>query len=85
MKPLFSRGAMGGGGIFGRELRNSLARNDGRFGLGGAGIVPLPPLPAGQSWFTMTVTLRVHDDAGNVSDVTTHTGTRLLPQGSCGF
>jgi len=33
----------------------------------------------------MTVTLKVRDDAGNVSAVATDSGVRLLPQGSCGF
>lgn len=48
-------------------------------------LVPPPPLPAGQSWLTMPVTLRVRDDAGNVSDVAVHRDTRLFPQGSCGY
>ncbi|MFN7982675.1 MAG: hypothetical protein U0Q11_12515 [Vicinamibacterales bacterium] len=48
-------------------------------------IVPPPPMPSGQSWFTMTVSLRVRDSAGNVSDVSSHTGSRLLPQGFCGY
>jgi hypothetical protein len=33
----------------------------------------------------MTVTLKIHDDAGNVSAVATDNGVRLLPQGSCGY
>jgi len=33
----------------------------------------------------MTVTLKIHDDAGNVSAVVTDNGVRLLPQGSCGY
>ena len=48
-------------------------------------LVPPPPLPSGQSWLTMPVTLRVRDDAGNVSDVAVHRDTRLFPQGSCGY
>jgi hypothetical protein len=48
-------------------------------------IIPLPPLPAGNQWFTMTVTLRVRDDLGNVSDLAVDDGARLLPHGSCGF
>jgi hypothetical protein len=32
----------------------------------------------------MTVTLKIHDDAGNVAQVT-DSGIRLLPQGSCGY
>jgi hypothetical protein len=48
-------------------------------------IVPAPPLPAGQTSFTMTVKLKVHDSQGNVSSETANTGVRLLPQGACGF
>ena len=47
--------------------------------------LPPPPLPANASWLTMTVTLKIHDDAGNVSAVATDGGVRLLPQGSCGY
>jgi len=47
-------------------------------------VLPPPPLPPSGS-LTMTVTLRIHDDAGNVSAVATNSGVRLLPQGSCGF
>jgi hypothetical protein len=48
-------------------------------------LLPLPPLPAGSLWFTMIVTLKVHDDLGNVSAEVTNGGVRLLPQGACGF
>lgn len=47
-------------------------------------MLPAPPLPSGGS-LTMTVTLQIHDDTGNVSAVTKNTGVRLLPQGSCGY
>jgi Big-like domain-containing protein len=46
--------------------------------------VPAPPLPPGNPWFTMTVTLKIHDDLGNVAQATNN-GVRLLPQGTCGF
>jgi hypothetical protein len=48
-------------------------------------LLPLPPLPPGNPWFTMIVTLVVHDSQGNVSTKVTDSGVRLLPQGSCGF
>lgn len=48
-------------------------------------IAPPPPLPAGQSSLTLTISLRVRDGAGNVSDVATDTGARLLPRGLCGY
>lgn len=48
-------------------------------------MLPPPPLPPGVSWFMMTVTLKIHDDLGNVSAQATNSGVRLLPQGSCGF
>lgn len=44
---------------------------------------PPPPMPTES--FSMTVTLQIHDDAGNVSAVTTDNGVRLIPQGSCGY
>lgn len=47
-------------------------------------MLPAPPLPASGS-LTMTVTLKIHDDQGNVSPVATDNGVRLLPQGSCGY
>jgi hypothetical protein len=48
-------------------------------------IMPLPPLPSGSDALTMTVTLKVHDSQGNVSDVTTDSGVRLFPHGTCGY
>jgi len=48
-------------------------------------LLPPPPLPPGTSWFTMTVTLIVHDSLGNVSAMVTSAGVRLLPGGACGF
>ena len=48
--------------------------------------LPPPPLPAGATqWFTLTVTLKVHDDLGNVSAEVTHGGARVFPQGVCGY
>jgi hypothetical protein len=49
------------------------------------GLMPSPPLPAGVSWFTMSVTLKIHDNLGNVSAEVTNGDIRLLPQGVCGF
>ncbi len=50
-------------------------------------LIPSPPLPAAPAdqWFTMTVTLKVHDSLGNVSAVVTDKVVRLFPQGVCGF
>jgi hypothetical protein len=48
-------------------------------------LIPPPPLPPGNPWFTMIVTLTVHDNLGNVSATATHSSVRLLPQGACGF
>lgn len=48
------------------------------------GMLPPPPLPAA-GMLAMTVTLKIHDDLGNVSAVTTNNNIRLLPQGSCGY
>ena len=45
---------------------------------------PLPPAPANQ-WLPMIVTLKVHDNLGNVSAVATNRDVRLFPQGVCGF
>ena len=49
------------------------------------GMLPPPPLPADGTPLTMTVTLKIHDDAGNVSAAAADTGVRVLPQGSCGY
>jgi hypothetical protein len=48
-------------------------------------LIPPPPLPADKQWFTMTVTLKVHDDLGNVSAIATVSDVRLIPKGACGF
>jgi hypothetical protein len=48
------------------------------------GMLPPPPLPA-TGFLAMTVTLKIHDDAGNVSAVAANNQIRLLPQGSCGY
>jgi hypothetical protein len=47
--------------------------------------LPPPPLPAGASWFTLIVKLKIHDSLGNVSEEKVDSGARLLPQGVCGF
>lgn len=47
-------------------------------------MLPPPPLPSSGS-LTMTVTLQIRDDAGNVSAVAGDNGVRLLPQKSCGY
>ena len=47
--------------------------------------LPPPPLPAGASWFDLTVTLKIHDSLGNVSAEKVDSGARVLPQGVCGF
>jgi hypothetical protein len=48
-------------------------------------LVPPPPLPSGNPWFTMIVKLKIHDDLGNVSAEAVNSGVRLMPQGVCGF
>ena len=45
---------------------------------------PFPPAPANQ-YFSMVVTLVVHDNLGNVSPPATDRQIRLFPQGVCGF
>jgi hypothetical protein len=48
--------------------------------------LPAPPLPVGGSqWLPLIVTLKVHDDQGNVSAEVTDSGARLFPQGVCGY
>jgi hypothetical protein len=49
-------------------------------------MIPTPLMPgAGNASLTMTVSLKVRDDAGNVSAVVTDVGVRLLPQHNCGY
>jgi hypothetical protein len=48
-------------------------------------VIPAPPFPAGTTWFPLVVTLKVHDNLGNVSEVATDSGSRLFPHGECGF
>jgi hypothetical protein len=48
-------------------------------------LMPAPPLPPGNQWFMMVVSLKVHDSLGNVSAEVTDRGVRVLPQGVCGF
>ena len=48
-------------------------------------LMPPPPLPSGTTWLTMTVTLKVYDSQGNVSNVTTDDGVRLFPHSTCGY
>jgi hypothetical protein len=47
-------------------------------------MLPPAPLPA-TGFVTMTVTLKIRDDGGNVSEAASNTAIRLLPQGSCGY
>jgi hypothetical protein len=48
--------------------------------------LPPPPLPPGsQQWLPLIVTLKVHDDQGNVSADAVDNGARLFPQGVCGY
>jgi hypothetical protein len=49
--------------------------------------LPAPPLPAGGTqWLPLIVTLKVHDDLGNVSaEVSNNGGARVFPQGVCGY
>jgi hypothetical protein len=49
------------------------------------GLLPPPPLPAGSTSLPLTVTLRIRDSLGNVSDVATDSGARIIPQSACGF
>jgi hypothetical protein len=48
------------------------------------GLLPSPPLPAGDQWLTMIVTLKIHDNLGNVS-AEVDSSARLVPQGACGY
>jgi len=49
------------------------------------GLIPPPPMPSDIQWFTMTVTLRIHDALGNVSADAVHKDVRLFPASTCGF
>jgi len=50
------------------------------------GWLPAPPLPAGgNQWLTLIVTLKVHDDLGNVSAEAVNNGARVIPLGVCGY
>lgn len=48
-------------------------------------LLPAPPMPVGSTWITLVVTLKVHDDLGNVSDIATNDHVRLFPDGTCGY
>jgi hypothetical protein len=48
--------------------------------------LPAPPLPAGgNQWLPLIVTLKVHDDLGNVSVEAVNNGARVIPLGVCGY
>jgi hypothetical protein len=49
------------------------------------GLLPPPPLPPGMSWLTLTVTLKVRDDLGNVSPEAVNRSARIFPLGACGY
>ena len=49
-------------------------------------LLPPPPFPAGgPDWFTMVVTLKIHDNLGNVSAEAVNRGVRVIPKDVCGF
>ena len=48
-------------------------------------LLPPPPFPAGPQWFTMVVTLKIHDRLGNVSAEAVNRGVRVIPKDVCGF
>ncbi|HEX4347547.1 MAG TPA: hypothetical protein VHZ73_08240 [Vicinamibacterales bacterium] len=48
-------------------------------------LIPAPPMPAGNPWFTMAITLVVHDNLGNTSAPFVNNDVRLFPAGTCGF
>ena len=48
-------------------------------------LLPDPALPHEFAWFPMTVTLTVRDSLGNVSATAINRGTRVFPNGMCGF
>ena len=39
----------------------------------------------GPQWFTMVVTLKIHDSLGNVSAEAVNRGVRVIPKDVCGF
>ena len=48
--------------------------------------LPAPPLPAGSNqWLLLIVSLKVHDDLGNISAELTNSSARVFPQGVCGY
>jgi hypothetical protein len=47
--------------------------------------LPPPPLPAGQTYVPLTVTLVIRDNLGNVSQQAVDSGARIIPHGSCGY
>ena len=46
--------------------------------------LPAPPFGPGASWFTISVTLRIHDSLGNTAEATNN-NVRLFPRDTCGF
>jgi len=48
-------------------------------------LIPPPPFPEGPQWFTMVVTLKIHDSLGNVSAEAVNRGVRVIPKDVCGF
>jgi hypothetical protein len=47
-------------------------------------LLPSPPPPGGAMSVPLTVTVRIHDDKGNVADAA-DPGARLLPMHTCGY
>jgi hypothetical protein len=48
-------------------------------------LLPPPPFPEGPQWFTMIVTLKIHDSLGNVSAEAVNRSVRVIPKDVCGF
>lgn len=48
-------------------------------------LLPAPPFPPGDQWFTMTVALTIRDEFGNVSAEAVNKNVRVIPKGACGF
>ena len=48
-------------------------------------LLPRPPFPDGPPWFTMFVTLKIHDSLGHVSAEAVNRDVRLIPKDVCGF